>query len=84
MEAGRQIDPRRSTQPEQGAYLDRIVVVVDGPGAAPVLNSGLVSEQSGNIGSSEMTSRSEALGNFDADSAGQRNGLRLSVGGKKV
>ena len=41
MNVGRQIDARSFTKPEQCADLDRVVVIIDGPGTSPVHDAGL-------------------------------------------
>ncbi len=69
--ACRQIDARGLAKPEQCADLDRVVVVVDRPGASPVQCAGLFGEQPGNVGTGKMTSRGEKLGNPGANSVSQ-------------
>ena len=63
-----QIDPRRLAKPEQCANLDRVVIVIDGPGASPVLNAGFLGEQTGNVGTGKMMPRGEKFGNPHTDS----------------
>jgi len=65
--ACRQSNARRPPKPEQCADLNGVVVVVDGPGASPVHDAGLLGKQAGNAGTGEMTSRSKKRGNPGAD-----------------